>query len=199
MSDTGTPGAGWFHAEGDPPGTQRYWDGAAWVGEPQVVPAAPEAPQAFAAPPPGAPYGSPPMQEPKKSSAWKWVLGIVLGIVLLIGGCSFVVYRLATGQVDAGNEFLAELQAGDIEGAVELTDPSCFGDRGLDDLRETFTGVVIEEYDLNSSNVQFENSEQSGTTSGTITLAGGDERDLTLFMVEKDGWRVCGYEIGPAQ
>ena len=27
--------AGWYHAEGDPPGTTRYWDGERWVGDPQ--------------------------------------------------------------------------------------------------------------------------------------------------------------------
>lgn len=30
--------AGWYYAEGDPPGTQRYWDGGAWQGGPQVAP-----------------------------------------------------------------------------------------------------------------------------------------------------------------
>ena len=29
--------AGWYHAQGDPPGTQRYWDGAQWVGGPQAA------------------------------------------------------------------------------------------------------------------------------------------------------------------
>jgi len=39
MSDTGNERpAGWYHAEGDPPGTQRYWDGAAWQGGPQAAP-----------------------------------------------------------------------------------------------------------------------------------------------------------------
>ena len=39
MSDMNTSrAAGWYHAEGDPPGTQRYWDGAAWQGGPQVAP-----------------------------------------------------------------------------------------------------------------------------------------------------------------
>jgi len=32
---------GWYPAEGDPPGTQRYWDGGQWQGGPQAVPAAP--------------------------------------------------------------------------------------------------------------------------------------------------------------
>ncbi len=31
---------GWYYAQGDPPGTQRYWDGTAWQGGPQAVPSA---------------------------------------------------------------------------------------------------------------------------------------------------------------
>ncbi len=36
MSDA-SPVAGWYYADGDPPGTQRYWDGATWQGEPQAA------------------------------------------------------------------------------------------------------------------------------------------------------------------
>lgn len=32
---------GWYHGEGDPPDTQRYWDGIQWVGEPRPVPPPP--------------------------------------------------------------------------------------------------------------------------------------------------------------
>ena len=32
--------AGWYYADGDPPNTQRYWDGMSWQGEPQLVGAA---------------------------------------------------------------------------------------------------------------------------------------------------------------
>lgn len=28
---------GWYHAEGDPVGTQRFWNGSQWVGEPQLL------------------------------------------------------------------------------------------------------------------------------------------------------------------
>ncbi len=28
---------GWYYAQGDPPGTQRYWDGTQWQGGPQPV------------------------------------------------------------------------------------------------------------------------------------------------------------------
>lgn len=56
MSDTGAPGPGWHYAEGDPPGTQRYWDGTQWQGGPQPVAptpgfsAAPAAPGYMSAP-----------------------------------------------------------------------------------------------------------------------------------------------------
>jgi hypothetical protein len=45
MSDSATPG--WYHAEGDPPNTERYWDGSAWTEGPRPVggfPAAPPTP-----------------------------------------------------------------------------------------------------------------------------------------------------------
>lgn len=37
MTDYPTQPAGWYYAQGDPPGTQRYWDGSSWVGGPQPV------------------------------------------------------------------------------------------------------------------------------------------------------------------
>lgn len=38
MTDSGgSQPPGWYHAEGDPAGTQRYWDGAQWVGGPQAA------------------------------------------------------------------------------------------------------------------------------------------------------------------
>lgn len=49
MTDTPpTQPPGWYYAQGDPPGTQRYWDGTQWQGAPQPVPAAGMAGQAVA-------------------------------------------------------------------------------------------------------------------------------------------------------
>jgi uncharacterized RDD family membrane protein YckC len=43
MSDTPqTQPPGWYYAQGDPPGTQRYWDGQKWEGGPQPIPGAPQ-------------------------------------------------------------------------------------------------------------------------------------------------------------
>ncbi len=38
MTNYGPPPPGWYYADGDPPGTHRYWDGAQWQGGPQAVP-----------------------------------------------------------------------------------------------------------------------------------------------------------------
>jgi len=57
MTNTGGTPAGWYHAPGDPEGTQRYWDGAQWVGEPQAQQdSTPQPPQS--SPPPS--YQPPP-------------------------------------------------------------------------------------------------------------------------------------------
>ncbi len=38
MTDnSGVQPAGWYYAQGDPPGTHRYWDGTAWVGGPEPI------------------------------------------------------------------------------------------------------------------------------------------------------------------
>lgn len=59
MTNTGGTPAGWYQAPGDPEGTQRYWDGAQWIGEPQPV--QPQPPAAAPAPDPGQ-YQPPPQQ-----------------------------------------------------------------------------------------------------------------------------------------
>lgn len=52
MSDSAVPG--WYHAEGDPPNTERYWDGSAWTEGPRPigggVSATPEVPSTPVAP-----------------------------------------------------------------------------------------------------------------------------------------------------
>jgi uncharacterized RDD family membrane protein YckC len=64
---------GYYHAEGDPPGTVRYWDGAQWTGSPMP-------------PPPGVlPAGGPP------SDTRFATVGVRIGAVLIDGLLLFVV------------------------------------------------------------------------------------------------------------
>lgn len=59
MSDTPGQPAGWYYAQGDPVGTQRYWDGRQWVGEPQPVGGAPAPGGGYGAQPAAGGYGAP--------------------------------------------------------------------------------------------------------------------------------------------
>ena len=56
MAASATPG--WYHAQGDPPGTERFWDGSAWTEGPRPVGGVPSAPPAV--PTFGAPSGDAP-------------------------------------------------------------------------------------------------------------------------------------------
>lgn len=215
MTDSeGSAGAGWFHAQGDPPGTQRYWDGSAWQGDPQPVPTpeptppVPEAP-VFSPPPTmsvpadpaggGGAFGAPPAEAPKKRSAWKWILGVVAVLVLGIGGCTFAVWRAVSGPIDVGNEFLAALEARDFDAAWAVSDPNCFDGGSPQALADVFANDTVTAYELDSSNVNSTNGTTTGSTSGTVTLAGDDERTIQI-LASKDGddWLVCGFDIAPA-
>lgn len=212
--NSGTVGAGWLHAEGDPPGTQRYWDGSAWQGEPQPA-AAPAPAQPQVAPPPvmsppptfapppttAAPagYGSSALAAPKKkSSAWKWVLGVFLVLALGVGGCSFVFWQAVKGPIDAGNNYLAALEAQDFDQAWALSDPSCFEGGGPAQLAAVFGPDAVTAYDLNSSNVSSNNGSSTGSTSGTVTLGANDVRAIEINLSKRaDDWLVCGFDIAP--
>ena len=37
MTEPTQPAPGWYHAQGDPMGTQRYWNGTQWTGDPRPV------------------------------------------------------------------------------------------------------------------------------------------------------------------
>lgn len=62
---------GWYYADGDQPGTQRYWDGTQWQGGPQFAAGAPR---------PG--FGPPVAQYPEGSQALAALLVSIGGFVL---------------------------------------------------------------------------------------------------------------------
>jgi uncharacterized RDD family membrane protein YckC len=64
MTNTGGAPPGWYHAEGDPEGTQRYWDGGQWIGEPQVLPPQPP-------PAPQPPATSQPTPDPEQTVVFR--------------------------------------------------------------------------------------------------------------------------------
>ena len=81
MTDSGSSQpAGWYHAQGDPPGTQRYWDGGQWLGEPQAMPT--DTP-AFAVGGAGAPAGRRRADAGKRFIAFLIDAGIAVGIYIV--------------------------------------------------------------------------------------------------------------------
>ena len=83
---------GWYNAEGDPPGSQRYWDGAQWVGDPVFEPAPAAAGTMPGAMPLAAP-GQPPVEggyayvgapATKQFPTGLKTLGIVLSVLCLL-------------------------------------------------------------------------------------------------------------------
>ncbi|MGI9608306.1 MAG: DUF2510 domain-containing protein [Acidimicrobiales bacterium] len=65
MTGPGAATPGWYHAEGDPLGTERYWNGSEWTEGPRPVggvpPAAPGAPATPPVSTPAPGLGVPPM------------------------------------------------------------------------------------------------------------------------------------------
>ncbi len=66
---------GWYYAQGDAPGTQRYWDGTQWVGGPQPVGQPQDSAMALAG-------GGVPAEWGQRFVAWLIDTGIVLGIYI---------------------------------------------------------------------------------------------------------------------
>lgn len=87
---------GWYYAAGDPPGTQRYWDGTQWQGGPQPVAAG--GPGAMAAG--GAQLGGPGERLLARIiDLFVLIIPIILVVVVIgqnIGG-SIVTFLIAAG------------------------------------------------------------------------------------------------------
>lgn len=117
--------------------------------------------------------------------------------MLLVGACTFFLVRLASGPIDVSNEFLNAVQVNNFDQAWALSDPSCFGEDGPGQFETAFAGQSIEAYDLQSTNVSNTNGTSRGSSSGTVTLSGGDVRSITFVNTKVgDEWRVCGFDIG---
>ncbi|MEM7339710.1 MAG: RDD family protein [Actinomycetota bacterium] len=109
---SGTP-PGWYYAQGDPPGTQRYWDGAQWVGEPEPVGGAEAQPGYLGGTPMAGVAGLTPAGAGARIGGRiiDWILWIIVGSIInavIIGSTSF---QLGT---DTGVSFARTALAGII-------------------------------------------------------------------------------------
>ena len=188
------------------PPTESFPPSGADFGQPIPAPGAPGAPDdddasrpAFGAPPPGAPGTEGAIVEKKKSKTWLWVLLGFVGLLVLLGvGCTALLVRAASGPVDAGEDFMELVEAGNGSAAYESLAPLCQTNN-----RPAFEQLVVDlnvdGFSLNSLPTSLE-TQQGGTAksvvNGTATVAGA-QQSVRLDMEEVDGdWRVCMFIVG---
>ena len=96
MTDSFPPSVppGWYYAEGDPPGTQRYWDGTSWLGGPQAATSAGMGQQGYV----GQAFGAARYTE---SSQAAMALGLGIAGLLCCGLASPVAWYMAQVELTA--------------------------------------------------------------------------------------------------
>jgi hypothetical protein len=186
MSDSNWPPPGPTGPQPPPAGQPPIGQppaGQPWAGQP--VPPSPG----------GAPYGQPPAAPPaKRSSLWKILLGVFIAAVVLIGGCSFVLFRAVSGPIDLSNEFLAEVAADDFDAAFDRLDSRCFEDVDRDELRAFLDPVAS--YDLRSASVTNTTGINTGEVTGSATFDDGQDYAVTFELVDRgQGWAICSVSI----
>lgn len=151
--------------------------------------------------PPHGGYPGPPVAPPKRRR-WPWILlGIFVLLLLLIGGCSWLVFRAFSPTIDAANEWIVLV---DEQRFDEAYDQLCQSTKNAQSSEEVVAilandfGPSVDGYQIN----QYQNTNGVVQVGGSVTL-GGDERPITFGMVnEDDTWRVCSYsfsvlDVGP--
>lgn len=152
-------------------------------------------------PPPPAPAGGqvppppPPTQRSPQPRGSRVVLWVVVGVVVVVAGCSTLLYvggsRLvgsARAPVDRANEFMDAVRAGGPAAGRHV----CPGPFELADGLPTSEGQHLSEVHIASSG--------TATVSGTVTLAGGRTSPLTVELRRiGDGWCVSAtrFETPP--
>lgn len=87
MSDPSIQGPGWYFAEGDPPGTKRYWDGNTWTEGPRMMQDGAEPAPMGAGAPMAAAAGSamPAAAMGDRVLAWLIDFGVMIGLFIVLG------------------------------------------------------------------------------------------------------------------
>lgn len=207
MSETGENqrAAGWMHAQGDPAGTVRYWNGAGWQGEPQPVGPPPQTPM-----PSGNPRGPGPVHNPNPldptpsgdpSRGWSTKRKAVVGTVVAGAILSLLflwVYLSGNAAAGQGDAFLSAIQEGDYESAAALIDRSCISEDEMDAgfLANEFRDVEVSEFELETGAIVFSNNDQVVELEGSMTIQNGLVVPVNLQMIKNGDWLVCGVLLG---
>lgn len=181
---------GWLYAQGDPPGTVRYWNGSGWEGEPKLT-----GPQPAAPPFPGQPQTGVPARQ--KTSRARWVIAVIVIAMLLMGGCIFTLVTASEGQTQAAEDFLMALDAQDFEAVEATLDTSCFSRSELDQIPANFRGFdLLQIREVRGTGVSVGGGGTTGEVTADVELVTGEVVTAELFMTKADDWKVCGFDFG---
>jgi hypothetical protein len=129
----------------------------------------------------------------RKRKWWKIVLGVVLVVLLLIGGCTAVLVKAARGVVGEGNKFLSALYIG-TDAAMERTCPGAEREKiallRSELLKEGWSGTKH----LNSFSTNSANGETTGEVSGSVRLTNGPH-SIVLAIEKNSNWCVKAAQV----
>ena len=132
------------------------------------------------------------MAEPGKKKGlgclgWGLLVGALL--IVLAGGCGFLVFQASKGPTEAANNFLSSIEAGDYADAASQASTGAGCSVSADALATDFPG-------LSNYTVFGFGAGGEGGVGGQVTLSGG-ETGFAMELVEEDGeWKPCTYEVG---
>ncbi|MEZ5410792.1 MAG: hypothetical protein R2761_22380 [Acidimicrobiales bacterium] len=185
------PGSPYGPQPGSPYGPQP--------GDPYGAPAAPQpspygvppgSPPPGFGPPPQAPSGPPPRTR-TRPRVWPWLLGFLGLFMLLIGGCSYWVYSLAKGPIDAVNSYVAALDEGRYDDAY---DGLCTTTRQTVSLQQfqadNSAAPRISGYTFASVAAA---TGQLTRVEGTVDIDGSPVAATYGLQRENGDWKICEY------
>ncbi len=125
----------------------------------------------------------------KKRKKWPWVLlGIFVLFILLIGSCSFFVYRLASGPIDATNAYVGAIDESNYAEAYDLL---CQREQTATPFPE-WQAQADDENITGYSFTSVQNTNGRTTVSGNVEIDGVPEFVEFSLVKENDEWKVCG-------
>lgn len=136
-----------------------------------------------------------PQSAPRGSNPLKWILFGCLGFMLLgalgVGGCLVLIFKATSAPVQAGEDFLRAMSAGDAAKATGMCAPGVPVEALLKD-----ASVWGSSWSITGRYVSTSNGATTATVKAQVTGKDGKERTVELSLREDGGgWKVTGLKI----
>ena len=133
----------------------------------------------------------------------KMLIGCGIAVAVVLACVAFVAVVFGTAMfftkpvADAGGVFMEALKAEDYAGAYAMATTELDKNvGGLENFQAMFDSKDIHPESWSFSSRNIENN--IGTLGGTVTLKNGEEMDLKLNLIKRDGqWQIDGFHFDP--